>query len=270
MAYDERSLIVDGLQAHYLEGGSGYPLLLIHGSGPGASTIGNWRRVLDPLAERFHVHAMDLYGFGKSARKPEPPFFDPELWVRQCRALLALIPGPRIGVLAHSLSAVLAFRLAASEPRIANVLTTAAMGAPFKVNDATIQVWTFPATRGELRRTAELLVYDKSIIDDAYLDARVEVLHKDPSYGRYFASMFAGDKQAFADAAVLGCDELARVSCPVTMLHGRNDVAFPPAISLALAEQLPQADLTLLGHCSHSVAMEHPHKLLSAASALFK
>lgn len=270
MAYKERHLTVDGLNAYFVEGGSGYPLLLIHGSGPGASTIGNWRRILDPLAERFHVHAMDLFGFGRSARKTEPPFFDPELWIRQCQALIARMPGSRIGVLAHSLSAVLAFKLAASEPRVANVLTTAAMGAPFTVNEATVRVWTFPATRDELRRTAELLVHDKSIIDDVYLDARVEVLHKDESYGRYFTSMFAGDRQAFADAAVLSADELARVTCPVTMLHGRNDVAFPPAISLALAEQIPQSDLMLIGQCSHSVAMEHPQKLLSAASDLFK
>ncbi len=56
----------------------------------------------------------------------------------------------------------------------------------------------------------------------------------------------------------------------MTMLHGRNDVAFPAAISLALAEQLPQADVMLIARCSHSVAMEHPDKLLSAALALFK
>lgn len=269
MAYQDRSLVVDGLQAHYIEGGTGLPLLLIHGSGPGASTVGNWRRVLDPLAERFHVHAMDLFGFGRSARKPEPPFFDPELWMRQCRALIAAMPGDRIGVLAHSLSGVLAFRLAASEPRIAGVLTTASMGAPFQVNAATEQVWTFPATRDDLRRTAELLVYDPSIIDDAYLDARVAVLHADAGYGRYFASMFSGDKQAFADAAVVSPAELARVTCPVTLLHGRNDRPFPPALSLALAEHLPQADVHLLARCSHSVAMEHPQKLLAAAAAVF-
>lgn len=270
MTYLDKELSFDGLKAHFVEGGGGYPLLLIHGSGPGASTIGNWRRVLDPLTERFHVHAMDLVGFGKSARKTQPPFFDPDLWVRQCRALIDRMPGQRIGVLAHSLSAVLAFKLAASEPRVAQVLTTAAMGAPFRVNAATVQVWTFPATRDELRRTAELLVYDKSLIDDAYLDARVAVLHKDESYGRYFASMFAGEKQAFADACVLDASELARVTCPVTMMHGRNDIAFPPAISLALAEQLPQADLMLVARCSHSIAMEYPDKLLSAATTLFK
>ena len=269
MPYIDRRLMVDGLSAHYIEGGRGYPLLLIHGSGPGASTVGNWRRILDPLAEHFHVHAMDLIGFGRSERKPRPPYFDLNLWLRQCRALIAQIPGPRIGVIGHSLSASLAFKLAATEPRIAQVLSTAAMGAPFAVNDATVRVWTFPATRDELRRTAQDLIYDKSLIDDAYLDARVDILHKDPSYGPYFISMFAGDRQSFADQAVLGAAELAQVSCKVAMLHGRDDAAFPLSITLDIARHLPQADVMLIGRCSHSIAMEYPEKLLSAARLLF-
>jgi 2-hydroxymuconate-semialdehyde hydrolase len=143
------------------------------------------------------------------------------------------------------------------------------MGAQFDVNDSTVRVWTFPATRDELRRTAEVLLYDKSLIDDAYLDARVAILHKDPGYGPYFASMFSGDRQAFADQAVLYAGDLTRISCKVAMLHGRDDVAFPPAITLDIARYLPQADVTLIGRCSHSIAMEYPEKLLSAARSLF-
>jgi 2-hydroxymuconate-semialdehyde hydrolase len=269
VAYADQSLNVDGLRAHYLEGGRGHPLLLIHGSGPGASTVGNWRRVLDPLAAHFHVHAMDLIGFGRSGRKPAPPYFDLDLWLRQCRALLARMPGGRVGVIGHSLSAALALKLAAVEPRIGAVLTTGAMGAPFQINDATRRVWTFPATREELRRTAQVLIHDHALIDEAYLDARVAVLHADPGYGAYFGAMFGGDLQACADAAVLGPGELAGVRCAVSMLHGREDTAFPPSITLDLARGLPQADVTLLARCSHSIAMEFPDKLVSAARALF-
>jgi 2-hydroxymuconate-semialdehyde hydrolase len=269
VAYIDQRLTVDGIRAHYIVGGRGYPLVLIHGSGPGASTVGNWRRVLEPLAQHFHVHAMDLIGFGRSERKPRPPFFDLDLWLRQCRALVAQMPGPQVGVIGHSLSASLAFKLAADEPRVAQVLTTAAMGAPFTVNEATVRVWTFPATRDQLRRTAQDLIYDQRLIDDAYLDARVEILHKDPSYGPYFASMFAGDRQSFADQAALSRAELSQVSCKVAMLHGRNDVAFPPSITVDIARHLPQADITLIARCSHSIAMEHPEKLLSAARLLF-
>ncbi len=271
MVYAERSFEFEGIGASYVESDpGGYPLLLIHGSGPGASTVGNWRRVLDPLAERFHVHAMDLIGFGRSARKPAPPYFDLDLWQRQCEALIARMPGERIGIIAHSISAVLALRLAAANPRVGQVLTTGAMGAKFTVNQATIRCWTFPADRNELRRTAEHLVYDKTVVDDAYLDARMAILHGDAAYGPYFSAMFAGDRQAVADGAILPDTVLERVVCPVAMLHGRDDEAFPPEITLALARKLRQADVGLLARCSHSVAMEHPDVLLAAASRLFR
>ena len=270
MPYAKRFLDFEGLRASFIEGGeSGYPLLLIHGSGPGASTIGNWRNILDALATRHHVFAMDLVGFGASSRKPEPPYFDVDLWERQCHALIAQMPGERIGIIAHSISAVLAFRLAASNKRVAQVLTTGAMGAPFTVNDATTLCWTFPETREALRRTAECLVYDKSVIDDDYLDARIKILHGDVAYGSYFRSMFAGNKQTFADRSVLSDTVLGQVTCSVTMLHGRNDIAFPPEVTLALAAKLPQANVGLVAHCSHSVALEHPKVVLSAAELLF-
>jgi 2-hydroxymuconate-semialdehyde hydrolase len=269
MSFTERNLTVEGHRVHYLEGGTGYPLLLIHGSGPGASTIGNWRRVLDPLAGRFHVHAMDLIGFGQSARKRVEPYFDIPLWLRQCRALIDIMPGPHIGVVGHSLSGALALKLATLEPRIAEVLTTASMGAAFELNAAVERVWTFPATRAELRRTAEVLIHDRSLIDDAYLDARMDILHKDATYGPYFSAMFSGDRQAYVDQTVLTAAELAGVRCKVSMLHGRDDAGFPPSVSLSIASRLPQADVTLLGLCSHSIAMEQTGKFLAAAYSLF-
>jgi len=269
MNFTERNLNVDGYRVHYLDGGSGYPLLLIHGSGPGASTIGNWRRVLDPLARHFHVHAMDLIGFGQSDRKRAAPYFDIPLWLRQCRALIDVMPGSRIGVVGHSLSGALALKLATLEPRIAQVLTTASMGAAFKLNAAVERVWTFPANRDELRRTAQVLIHDQSLIDDAYLDARMKILFEDGTYGAYFSAMFSGNRQAYVDQTVLTSAELAAVRCPVSMLHGRDDVGFPPSISLSIAERLPQADVTLLGHCSHSIAMEQTDKFLAAAHSLF-
>ena len=271
MAYSDRAIEFEGLQSRYIEAGEGgYPLLLIHGSGPGASTIGNWRKILAPLSERFHVFAMDLIGFGASSRKSAPPYFDVDLWDRQCRALMERMPGEKLGILGHSLSAVLAFRLASGNDRVGQVLTTGAMGAPFTVNEATVRCWSFPETRDELRSVAETLVYDKSIIDDAYLDARVKILHDDPAYGPYFSDMFAGDRQAFADRTVLSDELLKTITCPVTMLHGRDDVAFPPEVTLKLASKLPQANVGLVARCSHSVAMEHPDAVLSAANLLFK
>lgn len=254
----------------YLKGGRGYPVLMIHGSGPGASTAGNWSKVLEPLSEFVSIYAMDLIGFGRSGKKPAPPFFDFDLWIEQSRKMIELIPGQEIGIIGHSISGALALKLAAREPRIAKVLTTGCMGAPFTINEDTIRTWTFPRNREELLRTAQCLIHDHRLIDEQYLQTREAVLFKDKAYGDYFTSMFAGDKQQYVSACLLTPEDLSRIRCELIMMHGRNDRPFPAEqLTLTLAKSLPQADIVLLGECSHSIAFEFPEKLVAVARRLF-
>lgn len=91
------SFAFEGMKVQYLRAGQGLPLLLLHGSGPGASSLGNWKAVLGPLSEQYEVYAMDLIGFGGSQRKPAPPFFDYALWLRQAlvRAIAGLVHDTR-------------------------------------------------------------------------------------------------------------------------------------------------------------------------------
>jgi haloalkane dehalogenase len=56
---------VDGLRLHYLEDGAGDPVLLLHGW-PTSSFL--WRNVIGPIAENNRVIALDLPGFGQSAK----------------------------------------------------------------------------------------------------------------------------------------------------------------------------------------------------------
>ena len=258
----------EGIPVALYRGGAGRTLLLIHGSGPGASSIGNWRAILGPLAKGFDVYAMDLVGFGKSGRKPDPPYFDYPLWLRQCVALLGRIPGDRVGVIGHSLSASLALALAAREPRVAGVVTTGAMGISFEPTDATRRTWRCPRNREELVAAIRGLVRDWSLIDEAYLRAREPVIFA-PGYAEYFDTMFEGDPKQYIEAAVLDRATLERIDCPVLLVHGRDDQGFPAAASIQLAGDLRRADLVLLSECSHSVAFERPTTLLALAREFF-
>lgn len=264
----EEQIAFDGMSMMVYRGGAGAPLLMIHGSGPGASSIGNWRTVLPALAARYDVYAMDLIGFGKSARKPSAPFFDFGLWVRQAKALLECVPGEKVGVIGHSISGAIALTLAAASPRVAAVLTTGTMGAPFEATEATRRCWRCPTTREELVRALQGLIHDTSVIDEAYLAAREPIVFA-PGYAGYFDSMFAGEPSQYICAATLDDATLAHILCPVALLHGRNDIAFPPSSSVQIAERLPHADLTLLSDCSHSVAFERSDVFLATAQRLF-
>ena len=259
----------EDLQVAHTRVGDGPPLLLLHGSGPGASSLGNWRTVLPALAERFTVHTMDLVGFGRSDRKREQPYFDYGLWLRQARAMLARIDGEApVGVIGHSLSGSIALSLASLEPRVGAVMTTGTMGARFTPNDATHRTWRCPRTSAELRAAIEGLVHDHSLIDDAYLAAREPVVFA-PGYADYFDTMFGGDQQRYIDAAILSPETLAAVRCPVLMVHGRDDRAFPPSSTLEISRSLVAADVLLLAACSHSVAFEHPTTFVGAATQFF-
>ena len=59
---------VADVRIRYRHGGSGPPLLLLHGN---PLTHVSWHKVAAPLAERFHVVAADLRGYGDSSA-PEP------------------------------------------------------------------------------------------------------------------------------------------------------------------------------------------------------
>ncbi len=57
-----------GARIHLRHGGSGPPLLLLHGN---PLTHFSWHKMADRLAEKFHVVAADLRGYGDSSA-PEP------------------------------------------------------------------------------------------------------------------------------------------------------------------------------------------------------
>nr|MBL8454794.1 2-hydroxy-6-oxo-2,4-heptadienoate hydrolase [Zoogloeaceae bacterium]MBL8457677.1 2-hydroxy-6-oxo-2,4-heptadienoate hydrolase [Zoogloeaceae bacterium] len=57
-------LVAADHQTNYLEAGSGKPLFLLHGSGPGVSAWTNWGGVMPELAPHFRTIAPDIAGFG--------------------------------------------------------------------------------------------------------------------------------------------------------------------------------------------------------------
>ena len=56
-----------GHRVAYTRHGAGTPVLLLHGIYAGASSY-EWRNTVDALAARHTVYALDLLGFGRSAR----------------------------------------------------------------------------------------------------------------------------------------------------------------------------------------------------------
>src|SRR3954470_7407212 len=65
---DSKFVTVEGVKLHYQELGSGYPLICIHGAGPGASAESNFKHNAAAFAEKFRVILYDMPQFGKSQK----------------------------------------------------------------------------------------------------------------------------------------------------------------------------------------------------------
>jgi len=266
---ERKSTEVEGIRVQYWEGGSGFPVLMLHGVGPGTSIQGNYGPVLEPLAARCRIVAADLIGFGGSDRKPAPPYFDVELWLRQAAALIDLLPPGPCGVAGHSLGGALALKLAARTARISRVLTSSTVGAPYAVPPALDAFWSLPPDKGALRTAMERMVHDPAAVTDQMIDDRWALISSG-DYGTYFAAMFAAPRQRYLDAAVITDAEFARLSADVVMLHGRDDQPCPAAATtLAIAARIPHADVHLYGRCGHNLPRERPADYVAAAAALF-
>ena len=132
--FESRFAQADGVNLHYVVGGEGEPLVLLHGWG---STWYMWRKVMPALAERYTVIAPDLPGLGDS----EVPAggFDKATTAERIRALVEELGYSEIHLVGHDIGLMVAYAYAAAHPD--EVLKLALIEAP--IPDPSI--YTFPA-----------------------------------------------------------------------------------------------------------------------------
>ena len=261
--------VVEGHKVHYWEGGDGFPILMLHGVGPGTSIMGNFGPVLEPLSQQFHVFAVDLIGFGNSERNKNQPYFDVDLWVRQAEGMLALMPPGPVGIIGHSMGGAISLKTAARNERIVKAMTSCSVGAPYTVTEALNDFWTMPADRAAMRKAMSRMSFSAAGLTDDVIEERWKLLNQD-GYPDYFKSLFAEPHQRFIDAAALSEAEIASIKAQVVMLHGRDDQPCPPdRTTMVLASKLPAADVHLLGQCGHSLPRERSADFLRIATSFF-
>src|SRR5688572_11178174 len=107
-----RFTLDDGVHIHGRIGGSGPPLLLLHGH---PQTHVMWHRVADVLAQRFSVVALDLRGYGDSSRPPSDAAhaaYSKRTMAGDAAAVMTRLGHVRFAVCAHDRGARVAHRLA--------------------------------------------------------------------------------------------------------------------------------------------------------------
>jgi len=120
-------------------GGSGPPLLLLHGH---PQTHVMWHAIASSLAERFTVVAPDLRGYGDSSKPPTSETHEPyskRAMAKDQRELMRLLGFDRFSVCGHDRGARCAYRLALDQPEAVDrlaVLDVVPTGDVFRLANA--------------------------------------------------------------------------------------------------------------------------------------
>ncbi len=103
---------VDGVRMHYVTGGTGAPLVLLHGW---PQSWYEWRGIMPELAKKYTVYAVDLPGLGDS--QGSPTSYDKATLARYVHGLIAGKLGlNHIRLVAHDLGAGVGFQYAVQYP----------------------------------------------------------------------------------------------------------------------------------------------------------
>jgi len=261
-----RSLIVDGLDIYLRDEGQGSPLLLLHGF---PFTHHSFRAVLEPLARRHRVLALDLPGFGNSARPPAFAY-DVVAYADAMAALLRQVGAAPAAAIAHGFGAAVAVAMAVLQPgtlcRLVLVSPTIhaqplSILARLASRDGLIGAWLFRRafTRERLARRLRRDVYrDPATADDELVDRVWEPLRRP---GGLDAARRVVGTMASLDAIA----ELPpRLACPSLVVSGEDDRIVSPRRARLLAAEIPGSRAVTVAACGHCPHEERPAEFLEA------
>jgi pimeloyl-ACP methyl ester carboxylesterase len=253
------------------------PLLLIHGFG--ASTD-HWRKNIIGLSREFEVWAVDLLGFGRSA-KPNWQYSG-NLWRDQLYDFITEMIGQPAVLAGNSLGGYASLCVAAQRPSTAAGLVLINSAGPFTEiepqpqpdpvrklwGDMTLSILRQPWANFLLfqyirqpwviRQTLEKVYLDKSAITEQLIE---EIYRPacDPGAMQVFASVFSTPQGEKVDAL------LKQLACPLMTLWGEAD---PWMNARERGEKFRQhypqlAEYYLrAGHCPHDEVPEQVNTLL--------
>ncbi len=114
-------LDVDGVRMHYVDEGSGAPVLLLHGE-PTSSFL--WRKLIDPIvAAGRRAVAPDLIGFGRSDKPDEVGWYSYDRHAGSVAKLVATLDLRELTLVVHDWGGPIGLRFAMENPeRVARLV----------------------------------------------------------------------------------------------------------------------------------------------------
>ncbi len=255
-----RQLIVNGQNIHYLEAKaapteSDRPIVLIHGLGARAS---DWSVMIPALAKAgYHVYALDLLGYGRSA-KPKNGNFSLTGEETVVLGFLNALHLQQTDVAGWSMGGWIATKVALDHPdRVRRLLLFDSAGLYMPV-DFPLSLFN-PSTPEELDALIDIIEPDHHIIHIPGF--AVDGLLRDKQRTAWIVN---GSLASMLDGREILDFRVHKLRMPVLLVWGTEDKLTPLSTATHLHELVPQSVLVELAGCGHLAAAECAHQAIPA------
>lgn len=255
----------------------GLPLIFIHGIGAGASSF-MWRKNFDDLANDFPVYALDLLGFGLSDKPATAPY-SADLYVDLISDFIREVAGYPSNVVASSLGAAYAIRVADEHPELVNALIlNGPSGSDTNRRPGMAGAAFYGLLQSPVLGTSfyNVMASERSIRD--YARDNLFYDHRRVT-DRVVTNLYATSHQPGAQHAIaaflsgyLNTDTRApfsRLTQPTVLVWGKQDLETPVQHGALLLEVNPSARLEVFDYCRMMPEQEHPERFNALARDTF-
>jgi 2-hydroxy-6-oxonona-2,4-dienedioate hydrolase len=251
------------LRLHYNDvGQSEQIVVMLHGSGPGASGWANFHRNIEPLVDAgYRVLLPDMPGWSKS----DTIVSTGSRSDLNARCLKAMLDGlditGRVHVIGNSMGAHSAVGFALPNPaRVGKlVLMGGGTGGPSQfVPMPTEGIKLIGAlyrdpTVENLKRMMNVFVYDaSSLTEELYQQRLSNILARRDHLDNFVKSLQVNPRQ-FSDYG----HRLSEIQAPTLVIWGRDDRFVPLDVGLRVIWGIPNAEMHIFNQCGHWAQWEH-------------
>lgn len=271
---------------HYLDfGGTGKPLLMVHGLGGSAL---NWMAVGPEIATSYHAFAIDLAGFGQTPlfRRSAAVGANAEL----VQSFIEKVIGEPVVIMGNSMGGHISILEAAQHPSWVDAMilvdpaipgvhvrrpepallgTMAALSVPGLAEILLDRRARLLGPEGLVTQTLAIVCADPSRVAPEVVEAHNRLTRERDKLGRQNGRAFL---QASRSIGLRMADprfwsRVAKVESPTLVIHGSLDRLIPVAAARDLARRRPDWTLEILQGVGHVPMMEAPDEFMSALNA---
>lgn len=236
-----RAMVIDGYDVHYLEGGTGRPVVLIHGLGSQAQN--DWGKLAPVLVHAgYHVYAMDLLGYGRSAKPADRTYSIPE----EAKFVESFLDANHLATFdlgGVSMGGWVASTVALDQPRrVSRLMLFDSAGMWFQPSFDT-NLFT-PQTSEQVNQLMALVTLNPKPMPEF---VKADFIRRTKRDGwvvqRALASLIAGTDTLD--------QRFSTLKMPMLIVWGKQDAMTPLSLGESMHRDAPQSVLAVYGGCGH-------------------